>query len=180
MLLTQLKPNKPHKPNIDTPHENSSTVNPNPNLLGFLTGFLTELNTLQLKNPKNLIIGHINSLKNKFKLLKSITKWKTIRINSFCWDSNIITKQTTQINWSTYIQFICFVWLVMILWSQQNEFISIVFHFIFFQTAIWFKFFKIHYQPYFWYIILVLVTKVNEAWNGNQINNTHQICKSCT
>ena len=26
-------------------------------------------------------------------------KWKTIRINLFCWDYNIITKQTKQINW---------------------------------------------------------------------------------
>ena len=37
---------------------------------------------------------------------------------------------------STYIQFICFVCLVMILQSQQNKFIRIVFHFIFFQIAI--------------------------------------------
>ena len=32
-------------------------------------------------------------------LKTSNIKWKTIRINSFCWDYNIITKLTKQINW---------------------------------------------------------------------------------
>lgn len=69
----QMKLNKPNKPKIDTPYENCSTVclNPNPSNKG--TKCFTKLKNFQLKNTKNLIMGHlnINSLSNKFESLKS-------------------------------------------------------------------------------------------------------------
>ena len=49
-------------------------------------------------NPMNSNIRVLIKNLNPMTIWKNIN-WKTIRINSFCCDYNIITKQTKQINW---------------------------------------------------------------------------------
>ena len=63
--------------NIDISPENSSIGDQNLNPLNPSnkeTDCFTELTTFRFKNPKNLIMGHlnINSLRNKFEFLKPI------------------------------------------------------------------------------------------------------------
>ena len=64
--------------NIDISLENSSIGDQNLNPLNPLNkeaDCLTELKTFHFKNPKNLIMGHINinSLRNKFESIKPIS-----------------------------------------------------------------------------------------------------------
>ena len=56
-----MKPNNPNGSNIDTPHENCSTVSRSSNPFNTRTNCLTELNNFRLKYCKNFIMCHVNT-----------------------------------------------------------------------------------------------------------------------